>query len=86
MLKRKLTFKIQIYNIIQNAKGAIKLVYPFIVSTLRLAEKLKIETYVSYVRSVILFGGPVWINASDTELQRLATLGTKTFRLILNYS
>lgn len=46
---------------------------------------MELQLYIAYVKTILLYAGPDWVNATDYHLKRLATVATKTPRLILGY-
>lgn len=83
-LDKKLTFKKQTQETRRKAGLATSLIYPYILPQNPLSTKMKTTLYKTYVRSILLYGAPIWSSAAKSNLARIKTLETKVLRIIHN--
>lgn len=50
-----------------------------------LSEKMKIQLYKAYIRTIILYADPVWVKVAEYLLKRLTMIETKALRVINNF-
>lgn len=83
-LDRKLYHNEHVNSIKKKAIQASGIIYPYIGRFSILPEHMKYQLYKAYVRPIMLYASPAWINASDETLKTLQTVENKALRTILN--
>lgn len=82
-LDRKLNFKKHIQEITTKARLILKYIYPFIIHSSKLTQKQKINLYTAYMLPTLLYACPVFVSAPNYILRPIASMETRTLRIIL---
>lgn len=83
-LDSKLKYTIHINKIKQACQATLHQLYPILNSKSPLNTETKLMLYKSYIRPKILYGCPIYSNASQTNIKKLQIIQNKNLRLILN--
>ena len=84
ILDRKLLFKDNINHAVTKAKKAMVALYPLLKKGSFLNIKSKRILYTSYIRSILTYACPVFVNCAKTHISKLQIIQNKNLRMILS--
>lgn len=84
LLDRKLTFKDNIQYNISKAGKAIAMLYPLLKKHSGVSVHAKSTLYRSYIRPIMTYACPVFVNCAKTHLNKLQILQNKCLRMVLS--
>lgn len=82
ILDRKLLFKEHIKDTKGKAYAVKSIISPYLNKTNPLSQNLKVQLYKAYVRSVIMYGAPIWSSTAKTNRKPLTVVENNCLRQI----